>query len=744
MKHSSDGTERRGGTGNASEALLWGGDDDAITTPSADAFGRAPFAKHLTEVIRSAPEATSFRIGIFGEWGEGKTSVMSLMEHYLPSDDYVCIRIGAWDVTTARDIVTRVAAGLASIAGTDRGIAAGLTSLMTRVGAGQQKLRQAAAETHWAVKGIDRLFGDVVENAANKKAAKAVRSQVDAAIERLGRRRAVVFVDDLDRADASGLPRVLMALREAVPVPGTVFVVALSASAVENAIEKSNYGLESAERFLEKIIEYPAHLPPIPPEALRSYSALSIQQVKGLRNPDTLTDLAEFLPRNPRRLKRFLRKLSALRGTLERFDDAELNWFAVYVAQLLLSEFPREAHRLREDASTLKAMESTWVDSVFPANGASTRERPEERFAPDESEQRAQFLALCDVIRTQHWIGTRYRVKSILHLDSAPPILTVREASRIVEEFGGTPSELRSPFLRDALTREGPTSAEMIRAFWWHLLDFQQDQIAKAFRTLHAEERLDATSASSTLTEIMELLVSQLNAFGSGWLGMPEWAGLLDVAGPWANARVQRNEADTLERELGLIEQAVADAPLRLADLALRQIREDRRYGVNGERPNAYRNRMQLIAERLEQSLCREVLTRFLRPDGTAVYASCDWDEHQKWFVFSSSSLVYRAPHIEELQSLGEDAASGSAVIQRNFVAFLNTLAEAANGRVNGVEQREATAILCLPGVAACLWHGAVARATTATGAQRLEDIRSQMVALGIADADLPIPGWWP
>jgi predicted KAP-like P-loop ATPase len=49
--------------------------DRPIATDAEDALGRARFAKSIADLILSSPPKETLRIGIYGGWGEGKTSV---------------------------------------------------------------------------------------------------------------------------------------------------------------------------------------------------------------------------------------------------------------------------------------------------------------------------------------------------------------------------------------------------------------------------------------------------------------------------------------------------------------------------------------------------------------------------------------------------------------------------------------------------------------------------------------------
>jgi hypothetical protein len=310
----------------AAAASLWSlGDDDAIATAREDAFGRAPFARHLVDVIRTAPAEAYFRIGLFGEWGEGKTSVMAMAEDFLIAQDIVCGHITTWSANGPRDILHAVASELARAVGVE-----GMhqhTAKLTKAAASRSKdVREGLADANGWLKAANALFGDAIDDRANQAAAAAAEALLTESLAKLAGRRVVIFIDDLDRVVPAALPGILMMLREAIPVRGLCFVLALSLNAVKDALEKSGYGLEEPARFLEKIIEYPAYLPDIPRERIVGYAIDQIQRIEGLRMPEVLRDLAPHLPTNPRRLKRFLRMLSSMRATISRFDDAEVSW----------------------------------------------------------------------------------------------------------------------------------------------------------------------------------------------------------------------------------------------------------------------------------------------------------------------------------------------------------------------------------------------------------------------------------
>jgi len=59
--------------------------DSPITTEKDDLLNRDTFAKQLAKAIMSYNQLSSFNIGLYGEWGSGKTSVINMVEENIIS-----------------------------------------------------------------------------------------------------------------------------------------------------------------------------------------------------------------------------------------------------------------------------------------------------------------------------------------------------------------------------------------------------------------------------------------------------------------------------------------------------------------------------------------------------------------------------------------------------------------------------------------------------------------------------------
>jgi predicted KAP-like P-loop ATPase len=71
--------------------------DNPILDPSLDKFNRYFFSKRIAEIIQSSSNSNSLVIGIYGAWGEGKTTVFNFVEMNLKNnEDIICVRFNPW------------------------------------------------------------------------------------------------------------------------------------------------------------------------------------------------------------------------------------------------------------------------------------------------------------------------------------------------------------------------------------------------------------------------------------------------------------------------------------------------------------------------------------------------------------------------------------------------------------------------------------------------------------------------
>lgn len=80
------------------------GYDSAQRLKKDDDLGRWRFAAEIAEVIRSTPADWSARIGIFGKWGEGKSTVLHFLEEMLKPEGNIVLYFTPWTIQDPGDL----------------------------------------------------------------------------------------------------------------------------------------------------------------------------------------------------------------------------------------------------------------------------------------------------------------------------------------------------------------------------------------------------------------------------------------------------------------------------------------------------------------------------------------------------------------------------------------------------------------------------------------------------------------
>src|SRR5258706_14162514 len=63
--------------------------DNAIKNPDLDEFNRRDFSERIAQTIATRKESKSLVIGIYGKWGEGKTTVLNFIDGELKRHDNI-------------------------------------------------------------------------------------------------------------------------------------------------------------------------------------------------------------------------------------------------------------------------------------------------------------------------------------------------------------------------------------------------------------------------------------------------------------------------------------------------------------------------------------------------------------------------------------------------------------------------------------------------------------------------------
>lgn len=270
--------------------------DQAIASAKEDRFARAPFALRVAETIAHRRDTTSLVVGIHAPWGDGKTSVLNMIQERLNDEsDVVVVKFNPWHFTSEEQLIRGFFATLGDAIGKElrtRGEKFG--EAMTKYGG---LLSLASASFGGGVVSVNpgaaaRDFGETLSTTALDD----LKGRIEKELSDSGK-RVVVLIDDIDRLDRAETHAIFKLVKLSAGFQYTTYLLAFDPDVVAAALGEryGQGGYDAGRAFLEKIIQVPLHLPPADPAALRSIAYEGINQsLVGARTELSRADLDAF------------------------------------------------------------------------------------------------------------------------------------------------------------------------------------------------------------------------------------------------------------------------------------------------------------------------------------------------------------------------------------------------------------------------------------------------------------------
>lgn len=319
--------------------------DSPISRLEQDFLSVEKYAKSLSKFIIQSD--TPITIGLQGEWGTGKTSLMSLLLEQFNSDENEKLIASSWVNTWEYSMFKGAHETTPSV----------LKGML-------EKLKESCKERDvWTVKDdvkssftkaskfLTGIANQVVANQTGINVKDAIDKNQDNYVAEIAEvkklisgliqeliddhknpvKKVVFFVDDLDRIQPSDAVEVLESLKNIFDIPNCVFILAIDYDVVVKGLE-SKFGPKTKENerefrsFFDKIIQVPFSMP------VGAYNINSFLKNKLLELDVEVTDeevsqitkiVGYTVGSNPRSLKRYLNTFSLIKIIVDDNDDQE-------------------------------------------------------------------------------------------------------------------------------------------------------------------------------------------------------------------------------------------------------------------------------------------------------------------------------------------------------------------------------------------------------------------------------------
>lgn len=325
-------------------------------------FGTERYVNGLIKFIENS--SAPITIALQGEWGSGKTSMMTRLERALCSNEnapFIGVTINTWEYSMMSSAETTVYKILAKLV---HELTGGDTDSKKKVSKILRGLYRGGREALKMIPGINVAveMANVpteLPSEENEISLSELRDELQKAVQvriaQTGQRGVIVFVDDLDRLNPPVAVEILELLKNVFTLENCIFVLAIDYDVVVKGLEpKFGKLTDKNERefrsFFDKIIQVPFSLP------VSSYRPMDfvLNALVGIgylndidtSDPNVSTRFSSVVEssvgKNPRSIKRLINTLSLLdciaqcgcdskNGEVITMDEKLLNFIIVAI-----------------------------------------------------------------------------------------------------------------------------------------------------------------------------------------------------------------------------------------------------------------------------------------------------------------------------------------------------------------------------------------------------------------------------
>ncbi len=312
--------------------------DEPVQPGEKDSLDIGRHATALSKFIAST--TTPITIGIQGEWGSGKTSLINSIYHYFENKEkYKQIWINSWEsslLSTPEESLLKIINEI-------------IEELLT-ADENKSKAEQIKKSASTVFKGALRIgasaalglkAGEVAEELLSSKenSIKSLRNQLTNLVLEIGERKTnsfekvIVYVDDLDRIEPKNAVAVLELLKNIFSIPHCIFILAIDYQVVVKGLEHK-FGKQTAQNewefraFFDKIIQLPFMMPMgqynIGKYVNNLLTKIGFVQEPGLNEEAIKEIILRTIGGNPRSIKRLVNSVSLIQ-IFSNLDDQQQN-----------------------------------------------------------------------------------------------------------------------------------------------------------------------------------------------------------------------------------------------------------------------------------------------------------------------------------------------------------------------------------------------------------------------------------
>ena len=223
--------------------------DKPINLKEQDRFNRYKFSNRIADTIIKRNSDEGLVIGLYGIWGEGKSSVLNMIEDELKkSEEILIVKFNPWRFKDEDALILNFFKNISE--SLDRE----LNTKIEKIGSFLKKYGGVTSVLNFDLSEIGKSFSDTqIEDLKNR---------VNDFLKE-SKKKIVVVIDDIDRLDKQELFSLFRLIKLTGDFSKTYYILSFDDEMVASAIGErfAEGNRNSGHNFLEKIIQVPLRIP---------------------------------------------------------------------------------------------------------------------------------------------------------------------------------------------------------------------------------------------------------------------------------------------------------------------------------------------------------------------------------------------------------------------------------------------------------------------------------------------------
>lgn len=234
--------------------------DNPIILKEQDKFNRYKFSNRIAETITKRQNDEGLVIGLYGIWGEGKTSVLNMIEEKLNENENTLIaKFNPWRFKDEDTLILNFFKNISEILNKE------LNTKTEIIGNFLKKYGAVTSVFNLDLSKVGETFSDTQ--------LEELKNRINDFLEE-SKKKIVVAIDDIDRLDKQELFSLFKLIKLTGDFSKTYYILSFDDEMVASAIGEryASGNINSGHNFLEKIIQVPLRIPQALSKDLLNYT----------------------------------------------------------------------------------------------------------------------------------------------------------------------------------------------------------------------------------------------------------------------------------------------------------------------------------------------------------------------------------------------------------------------------------------------------------------------------------------